>query len=115
MSIVDNIQSLATQIGTDVKGLKVDKADKADFDKVVQALNGIAEGLKGSGGGPSPTPGENTVSSSFAQEVVKSLIGNHIPFLGGTGEQNLEQFKAYANRVMKLTSSTPYISAPIGW
>ena len=71
MSIVDNIQSLATQIGTDVKGLKADKADKADFDKVVQALNGIAEGLKGGGGGPSPTPSENTVSGSFAQRSLK--------------------------------------------
>ncbi len=115
MSIVDNIQSLATQIGTDVKGLKADKADKADFDKVVQALNGIAEGLKGGGGGPSPTPSENTVSGSFAQEVVKALIDNHIPFLGGTGEQNLEQFKAYASRLIRLSQSTPYISAPIGW
>lgn len=115
MSIVDNIQSLATQIGTDVKELKTNKADKVDFDKVVQALNGIAEGLKGGGGGPSPTPNENAVSDSFAQEVVKALIANHIPFLGGTGEQSLEQFQAYASRFIRINHSTPYISTPIGW
>ena len=115
MNIIESIENLAGKISTDVNSLKMNKADKADFDKVVQALNGIAEGLKGGGGGPSPTPKENTVSGSFAQEVVKALIGNHIPFLGGTGEQNLEQFKIYASRLIKLTQSTPYISAPIGW
>ena len=115
MNIIESIENLVGKIRTDVKGLKADKADKADFDKVVQALNGIAEGLKGGGGGPSPTPSENTVSGSFAQEVVKVLIGNHIPFLGGTGEQNLEQFKAYASRVILLNQSTPYIIAPISW
>lgn len=115
MNIIESIENLAGKISTDVNSLKMNKADKADFDKVVQALNGIAEGLKGGGGGPSPTPKENTVSGSFAQEVVKALIGNHIPFLGGTGEQNLEQFKTYASRLIKLTQSTPYISAPIGW
>lgn len=115
MSIVDNIQSLATQIGTDVKGLKIDKADKADFDKVVQALNGIAEGLKGGGRGPSPTPNENAVSDSFAQEVVKTLMENHIPYLGGVGEQNLEEFKAYATSTLQIKQSMPYINAPVAW
>ena len=98
MGIIEEIKLLATQIGTDVKALRNDKANKNDFDRVVTALNNIADGLKGNTAGnatPAETPKANAIDESFAQKVIKILKDNHFPYLNSE-EDNLEEFKKYA-------------------
>ena len=94
MGIIEEIKQLATTIGTDVKALRHEKADKVDFDKIVTALNGIADGLKGNTTGHTATgetSKENTINDSFAQKVVKRLIEQHYPFLNSE-EDNFDKF-----------------------
>ena len=111
MGIIEEIKSLATQIGTDVKSLRDDKANKNDFDRVVTALNNIADGLKGNttnnqAGANTNTPTNgNTVRESFAQRVVNVLKENHVPFLNSM-DDDFSKFVEYAqarkNEVSKL-------------
>lgn len=107
MGIIEEIKSLATTIGTDVKALRNDKANKNDFDRVVTALNNIADGLKGNtsnnqaGANTNVATNSGTVSESFAQRVVKELIKNHYPYLKSE-EDNFSEFVKF----MKSKSSS---------
>lgn len=103
MGIIEEIKSLATTIGTDVKALRNDKANKNDFDRVVTALNNIADGLKGNtsnnqaGANTNVATNSGTVSESFAQRVVKELIKNHYPYLKSE-EDNFSKFVEFIYR-----------------
>ena len=104
MGIIEEIKSLATQIGTDVKALRNEKANKNDFDRVVTALNNIADGLKGNRAGNATTgetPKANTIDESFAQQVIQILKENHIPFLNSK-EDNIEELKKWTQKVNTL-------------
>ena len=104
MGIIEEIKSLATTIGTDVKALRNDKANKNDFDRIVTALNNIADGLRGNTAGNTATgetPKANTIDDSFAQKAIKILKENHIPFLNSE-EDNIEELKKWTQKVNTL-------------
>ena len=113
MGIIEDIKSLATQIGTDVKALRNEKANKNDFDRVVTALNNIADGLKGNttnsqaGVNTNATINGSAVSESFAQRVVKELIKNHFPYLKSE-EDSFSEFVKFmetkTNNIQKINS-----------
>lgn len=122
MGIIEEIKSLATQIGTDVKALRDDKANKNDFDRVVTALNNIADGLKGNtssnqaGANTNVATNGNTVSESFAQRVVKELIKNHYPYLKSE-EDNFSKFvefiKNRTNDISKIDNPKVFFEGDV--
>ena len=99
MGIIEDIKSLATQIGTDVKALRNEKANKNDFDRIVTALNNIADGLKrGVGNAPVPSTNANpNTGDSFGQKVINILKENHYPFLNSE-DDSIEKFTEFMKK-----------------
>lgn len=114
MGIIEEIKSLATTIGTDVKALRNDKVNKEDFDRVVKALEEIANGLHGTlgeedgghegthdGGHENANPNESHALNGYAEKIIKLLKDNHIPYLNSE-EDNIEKFKKLIAEKFKL-------------
>lgn len=100
MGIIEDIKSLATQIGTDVKALRNEKANKNDFDRIVTALNNIADGLRGNTAGNASAPSTNETPNhdeSFGQKVINILKENHYPFLNSEND-NIEKFTEFMKK-----------------
>lgn len=99
MLIIEDIKSLATQIGTDVKALRNEKANKNDFDRIVTALNNIADGLKrGVGNAPALSTSANpNTDESFGQKVINILKENHYPFLNSE-DDSIEKFTEFMKK-----------------
>ena len=108
MGIIEDIKSLATQIGTDVKALRNEKANKNDFDRIVTALNNIADGLKrGVGNGPALSTSANpNTDESFGQKVINILKENHYPFLNSE-DDSIEKFTEFMKKkALTITALT---------
>lgn len=59
------------------------------------------------------TQGNNSINESFAQQVVRVLKENHIPFLNSK-EDNLEEFKKYMNlKQEQIVDVTKFIKATV--
>lgn len=114
MGIIEEIKSLATTIGTDVKALRNDKVNKEDFDRVVKALEEIANGLHGTlgeedgghegtheGGHENANTNESHALNGYAEKIVKLLKDNHIPYLNSE-EDNIESLKKWLENVNAL-------------
>lgn len=114
MGIIEEIKSLATTIGTDVKALRNDKVNKEDFDRVVKALEEIANGLHGTlgeedgghegtheGGHENADTNESHALNGYAEKIIKLLKDNHIPYLNSE-EDNIEKFKKLIAEKFKL-------------
>lgn len=100
MGIIEDIKSLATQIGTDVKALRNEKANKNDFDRIVTALNNIADGLRGNTAGNASAPSTNETPNhdeSFGQKVINILKENHYPFLNSE-DDSIEKFTEFMKK-----------------
>lgn len=109
MGIIEDIKSLATQIGTDVKALRNEKANKNDFDRIVTALNNIADGLRGNTAGNASAPSTNETPNhdeSFGQKVINILKENHYPFLNSE-DDSIEKFTEFMKKkVFTITALT---------
>lgn len=114
MGIIEEIKSLATQIGTDVKALRGEKVDKEDFNRVVKALEEIANGLHGTlgeedgghegaheGGHENANTNKSHALNGYAEKIIKLLKDNHIPYLNSE-EDNIEKFKKLVAEKFKL-------------
>lgn len=117
MGIIEEIKSLATTIGTDVKALRNDKVNKEDFDRVVKALEEIANGLHGTlgeedgghegtheGGHENANTNESHALNGYAEKIIKLLKDNHVPYLNSE-EDNIEKFKRFISEKFKIVPS----------
>ena len=85
-SLRNNIKQALTEKG-------IQGADTLDDSAIVERIKTLPSSGNTTVEG---TQGNNSINESFAQQVVRVLKENHIPFLNSK-EDNLEEFKKYMN------------------
>ena len=100
MGIIEEIKSLATQISTDVKALRNEKASKEEMDKVLVLLDGIASAIRKS------EINEEFKNSLLSKAIVKA-IGNKqvIPFKE-INESNFQLFVDFISKNVRVVNPT---------
>lgn len=100
MGIIEEIKSLATTIGEDVKALRTEKASKEDIDKALVLLDGIASAIRKS------EVNEEFKNSLLSKAIVKA-IGNRqfVPFKE-INEKNFETFVTFIRKNVRIPNPT---------
>lgn len=104
MGIIEEIKSLATQISTDVKALRNEKASKEDVDKALALLDGIASAVRKS------EVNEEFKNSLLSKAIVEAIGNKHktIPFKE-INESNFQLFVGFIrNNVSVSNPSTEF-------
>ena len=100
MGIIEEIKSLATTIGEDVKELRNEKASKADMDKALQLLDGIVSAVKKS------EINEEFKNSLLSKAIVKAIGDKQtIPFKE-INESNFQLFVDFISKNVKVVNPT---------
>ncbi len=100
MGIIENIESLATTIGTDIKALREQTARKEDVDKALALLDGIAVAIRKS------EVNEEFKNSLLSKAIVKAM-GNKqtIPFKE-INESNFQLFVDFISKNVSVINPT---------
>lgn len=100
MGIIENIESLATTIGTDIKALREQTARKEDVDKALALLDGIAVAIRKS------EVNEEFKNSLLSKAIVKAIGDKQtIPFKE-INESNFQLFVNFISKNVRVVNPT---------
>ena len=100
MGIIENIESLATTIGTDIKALREHTASKEDVDKALALLDGIASAIRKS------EIDAEFKGSLLAKATAKAIGDKHkIPFKE-INESNFQLFVSFISNNVSVSNPT---------
>ena len=100
MGIIENIESLATTIGTDIKALREHTASKEDVDKALALLDGIAVAIRKS------EINEEFKSSLLSKAIVKALGNKQVIPFKEINESNFQLFVDFISKNVIVRNPT---------
>ena len=100
MGIIEEIKSLATQISTDVKALRNEKASKEDVDKALALLDGIASAIRKS------EVNEEFKNSLLSKAIVKAIGSREFLPFKEINEKNFETFVRFIRSNVRIPNPT---------